>query len=118
MGIGYNLVNETKKEFISFCYLDGSKMRELAGSPAQSAIVTWYMLQNIGDNIQFVSDTNNDWPFSTGSKDKLGSYIDKTEVVLNDLIENDILEDFGKSYVDEEDPDNVYIRDIRNVWKA
>ena len=68
MGIEFELVNQTKKELISFCHLNGSKKRELAGGSAQSALVTWYLLQNQGDEIQFVSDSDSDWPFSEGRK--------------------------------------------------
>ncbi|WP_144394377.1 hypothetical protein [Pleionea sediminis] len=69
MGVEYILVNETKKEMVCFSHLNGSKMRELAGNAAQSAVVTWYLLNNRGDQIQFVSDTQDDWPFKTGCRD-------------------------------------------------
>ena len=65
MGVEYILINETKKEQITFIHLNGSKKSELAGNAAQSAITTWYLLSNQGDQIQFVSDTYDDWPFQT-----------------------------------------------------
>ena len=116
MGVEYILVNETKKEIISFTHLNGSKMRELAGNAAQSAIVTWYLLNNQGDQIQFVSDTYDDWPFKTGSRDKAWSYPDKTDQIVSTLIEKGILQDSGMLHVDEDEPETVYTRDIRNVW--
>ena len=116
MGVQYILVNESKKELISFKHLDGSKKRELAGNAAQSSIVTWYLLQNTGDNIQFVTDTHDDWPFTGSSRQDLNLYLDKTEGIIEDLIVNEVLGDFGKSYVDGDDPENIYVRDIRNVW--
>jgi len=116
MGIEYTLVNQTKKECVSFTHLNGSKMLELAGNSAQSAIVTWYLLNNQGDDIQFVSDTYDDWPFQSGSKNDLFFYLDKTDDLINILIQKGILKDSGNLYVDEDQPDNVYIRDIVNVW--
>lgn len=116
MGVEYTLVNETKKEMVSFSHLNGSKMRELAGNAAQSAIVTWYLLNNQGDQIQFVSDTYDDWPFKTGSRDKAWSYPDKTDEIVSELIKQEILRDNGMLHVDEDEPETVYTRDIINVW--
>lgn len=116
MGVEYILVNETKKEMVSFSHLNGSKMRELAGNAAQSAIVTWYLLNNQGDQIQFVSDTYDDWPFNTGSREKAWSYPDKTDEIVSELIKQEILRDNGMLHVDEDEPETVYTRDIINVW--
>ena len=118
MGVEYILVNQTKKERISFSRLNGSKMRELAGNSAQSAIVTWYLLDNQGDEIHFVSDTYDDWPFKTGSRIEAFSYPDKTDEMVEILIEKEILEDRGLSYQDEDEPDTIYTRDIVNVWSS
>lgn len=111
----YDLINETKKEIIMFLHLVGGKARELAGGGAESAIVTWYLLKNQGDNIQFVSDTNGEWPFDT-PKSSLESYTDKTEDTINELIAEGILEDRGMLFVDEEEPE-LYTRNIVNVWR-
>lgn len=116
MGVEYYLVNATKKELISFSHLNGNKKKELAGNPAQSAIVTWYLLSNQGDQIQFISDTFEDWPFETDTKNVISSYIDKTNELIEILIEEDILEDNGILYIDPDDPKNIYIRDIVNKW--
>lgn len=116
MGIQYILVNETKKEIISFIHLNGNKKKELAGNVAQSAIVTWYLLNNQGDLIQFVSDMRLDWPFESGDRHALWSYPDKTSELLKELIELNILKDNGYLYQDEDEPDEVYIRNIGNAW--
>ena len=118
MGVEYILVNQTKKEMISFSHLNGSKIRELAGGEAQSAIVTWYLLNNQGDEIQFVSDTYDDWPFKTGSRDQAVNYPDKTDQLVEALIEKEILKDNGYLHQDEEDPASIYTRDITNVWSS
>ena len=72
MGAEYILINETKKEMVSFAHLNGNKKRELAGNEAQSAMVTLYLLNNQGDQIQFVSDTHNDWPFKKEVSERPG----------------------------------------------
>jgi hypothetical protein len=116
MGIEYILVNETKKEMLSFAHLNGSKMRELVGNNAQSAIVTWYILNNQGDDIQFVSDTLDDWPFKTAKTQYIWKYKDKTHELIDILIEQKILKDNGFLYVDDDEPDLIYVRDIKNIW--
>lgn len=116
MGIQYILINETKKEQISFQHLNGSTARELAGNPVQASIVTWYLLSNAGDEIQFISDTHEDWPFRTGNKNDSMGYTDKTNEVIDILINSSILEDRGYLYCDPEDPDNVFIKNVVNVW--
>ncbi|WP_163836714.1 hypothetical protein [Spartinivicinus ruber] len=118
MGVEYILVNETKKEMISFSHLNGSKMRELAGNSAQSAIVTWYLLKNQGDQIQFVSDTYDDWPFETGDRNTAFTYPDKTEELVLLLIEQEILKDEGMLHVDNEEPETIYTRNIVNAWQV
>ena len=117
MGVEYFLVNQTKKECIGFQHMDGSKAREIAGNPAQAALVSWYMLKNQGDSIQFASDTNDDWPFSKGSKKDLDDYKDVTSKYIALLIEQGILENSGMLYVDEDDPNNVYVLNLKNVWQ-
>jgi len=91
-------------------------MRELAGNAVQSAIVTWYLLNNQGDQIQFVSDAYNEWPFASERVNEPLPYPDKTDVIIRTLIEADILQDNGMLYVCEVDPDVTYTRDIVNVW--
>jgi hypothetical protein len=118
MSVEYTLVNQTKKEVISFAHLNGSKIKELAGNPAQSAIATWYLLNNSGDDIQFVSDTYDDWPFKSGNKQDLNCYPDRTNEVLSTLIENGILKDNGYLYIDQDEPNTVYVKDIINVWAS
>ena len=116
MGVGYTLVNQTKKERITFIHIPASKARELAGNPISAAITTWYMLENPGDDIAFVSDTYGDWPFSTEIIGKLSDYKDVTEDVVKSLIEAEILIDEGVAWADEDEPDRIYMRALRNKW--
>lgn len=116
MGIGYLLINETKKEKISFGHLNGNKKREIAGNAAQSAIVAWYLLSNQGDQIQFISDTYDDWPFQSGSKEAAFSYPDRTDELIHQLIAQEILKDNGFRYLDADAPNEIFTRDIVNVW--
>jgi hypothetical protein len=96
--------------------MDGTSARELAGNPAQAALVTWYLLNNQGDSIQFLSDTYDDWPFSSGQRNDVTAYEDVTPKYIGVLIEQGILANDGMLYVDEDDPTNVYILNLKNVW--
>ncbi|MNN67659.1 hypothetical protein D3C81_1833020 [compost metagenome] len=53
MGQEYILLNKTKREMICFLHLPASKARELAGNHVTSAITTWYLIHNSGDEILF-----------------------------------------------------------------
>ena len=116
MSVGYELVNLTRGEVISFAHLPVNSKPEIVGHPVSSAIVTWYLLQHQGDDIQFVSDSHEDWPFKTGARGDVGSFIERTDEVIEKLISIGILEDRGLSFQDEDDPDNIYMREIVNVW--
>lgn len=116
MAVGYELVNYSKKELISFCHIGASTAHELAGNPAAAAITTWYLLNHPGDQIAFVSDTYDDWPFAQGSRDDLSSYEDVTDIVVTSLIQAGILEDHGKSWEDADEPDTIFMRDLVNIW--
>lgn len=56
MSAGYELINITKKEKISFSHLPVNAMREITGNPVSSAITTWYLMKNSGDEIGSVPD--------------------------------------------------------------
>ena len=114
MGDYYTLVNLTKKERISFDKLPVAKMREIAGNPASAAIVAWYLLENSGDMIGFFGD-DIDPPFSGVSYADICDFPDRTSDLIETLIGQEILEDCGISYQDDDNPD-IYSRDIRNAW--
>ena len=115
MGIGYILVNATKRERVSFAHVAASTSRELAGLPAAAAITTWYLLQHSGDQIAFVSDTYDDWPWGDGVRPDLSAYPDVTDQVVEGLIQVGILADDGRDVFDPSEP-AVYVRRLRNVW--
>jgi hypothetical protein len=116
MSIGYFLVNYTKREWISFLHVNASTAKELAGNSVPAAITTWYMLQNCGDAISFVSDTYDDWPFSDGQASDIQGYIDCTDKTVNELIQAGIVQDHGILWADADDQHSVYVRDLRNIW--
>lgn len=115
MGIGYLLVNQTKKEKVLFAHIPANTKRELAGYPISAAITTWYLLEHIGDNIAFISDTYEDWPFKSGSPNDLACYREVTDEVILSLIKAEILRDDGKEVFDVSEPD-VYVRKLSNIW--
>lgn len=116
MSAGYELVNQTKKEKISFFHLPVSTRNEIVGNPVSASIVSWYMLNNQGDNIQFVSDTYEDWPFLSGQRGDQKKYPDQTESLISKLINLGVLKDNGIAYQDEDAPENIYIREISHIW--
>ena len=116
MSIGFVLVNHTRREVVSFAHLPASTARELAGNSVTSAITTWYLLHHRDDKIAFVSDTLDDWPFPSGSPAELGSYMDATSQVIEQLIHAGILRDDGIAWADEDEPQSIYIRALSNVW--
>jgi hypothetical protein len=115
VGVGYWLVNFTKKEQLLYAHIPASKARELAGNPVAAAITTWYLLQNPGDAISFVSDTYDDWPFPEGNKYHMDDYKEVTDEVVNQLIEQGILVYEGREVFREDEPE-IYMRRLRNVW--
>jgi hypothetical protein len=116
MGVGYRLVNYTKKEWLVYSHIGTDKTLELAVNPVSAAITTWYALQNLGDAISFVSDTYHDWPFPTGSQSDLKDYQEVTDRVVNEMIEGGILIDEGREVFCEDEPD-AYIRKLKTIWK-
>jgi len=114
MGVGYILINSTKKEAINFYHLPASKMKELAGNNVTSAIVTWYMLNNRGDNIRFIPDSFIDENFDI--TDNIDNYLDVTSTVIKELINEKIIRDDGFEFIDEDEPQNIYIKRFTNIW--
>lgn len=109
MSTYYQLANLTRRERVSFAHLP-MKQREIAGDPAVAAIVSWYLFTRMGDHIVFLPDGTDDWP-------SIDTWPDATDEIVDDLISNGILEDHGKSWQDEEEPE-LYMRDLRNVWMS
>ncbi len=118
MGVGYVLVNTTKREYISFSHLGSNTKRELTGDAVTAAITSWYLLEHPGDNIAFASDSEDGWrgwPFKSGSWDDLRKYREVTDEVVEALIKAEILQDEGKDIFDATEPE-VYVRLLRNIW--
>lgn len=116
MGVGFVLVNHTRREVITFAHLPASKALELAGNPVTAAVTTWYLLEHRTDHVAFVSDTCDDWPFSAGCRAELAEFTDVTDAVVQQLFEAGILRDNGIAWSDEDEPEAVYERDLVNVW--
>ncbi len=117
MGETCKIINASKKEQLNFTHIRASTPREFAGNPAAAAIVTWYLNINRGDYIAIVGDYDDSerLPFGLTYKE-IDSWPDRTDEIVANLIEEQILKDFGRVFEDEEDPNNVYLRDLRNCW--
>ena len=112
MPVGYSLVNYSKKEKIIFLHLPVNTMNEIMENDASNLIVRFYKQQNAGDEIDFVSDTYNDWPFSGGDKSEITTYKEITEEIVSALLRKGLIVDLGIEYQDEDEPDNIYIRKL------
>lgn len=117
MSVGYYLINKTKKEQITFSHLPAETAKELTGNPVTSAITTWYMLKNLGDDISFIPDQcyENEYPQEGASLKEISNYEDVTNLLIEDLIRLGILKDNGIEHFFEDEPE-VYIRRLENVW--
>jgi hypothetical protein len=117
MGETFFLVNLDKQESIEFSRIPACKMRELAGSTTAASITTWYLLNNRGDRIAFLSEYESEhhlfghvYPSST-----FYAYPDITDAVVEQLIKAGILRDAGVLWQDEDD-NSLFFRDLRNIW--
>jgi hypothetical protein len=112
MSVGYYLINKTKKEQITFSHLPAETAREVTGNPVTSAITTWYMLKNLGDDISFIPDQcyENEYPLK-----EISNYEDVTNLLIEDLINLGILKDNGIEHIFE-DESEIYIRRLESVW--
>jgi hypothetical protein len=112
------ICNATKKEQLCFTHISSSTPREFSGNQGSAAMVTWYLSQNRGDLITFISDYDDAKSLPFGLKlEEIRTWPDKTDEVINELINQGILKDHGNSFEDEDDPKNVYIRNLQNIWQ-
>jgi len=119
MSIGYTLINLDKREKITFIHTPADTMNEIAGFAASSSITTWYLLNNRGDRVAFLSDREDEY-YLFGNVYKwpelgIHDYTDVTDTVVEKLLEVGILRDEGFLWKDEDDS-NSFVRDLRNDW--
>jgi hypothetical protein len=119
MGVTYVLVNLDKKEQIAFLHINASKMRELADVSASASITTWYLLNNRGDRIAFLSDYESEYHLfgQVYHWSDFRNYKDVTDEIVEQLIKAEVLRDAGILWMDEDD-NNSYVRDLRNTSDA
>lgn len=119
MGVGHILVNIDKKQLIDFYRVDtGTKLRELSGNTVASTIVTYYLLSNIGNQISFINDVESSFVIC-GKKyqvDFFTNFQNVTEIIIEELIEQGIIQDEGILWIDKEE--NLYYRDLKNIWNS
>lgn len=72
MSVNCSLINESKKEWISFHKLPASTRGEIIRNGVSSRIVTLYLMENQGDRIRFISDEIYDsecWPLDVSREE-------------------------------------------------
>jgi hypothetical protein len=117
MGVTYNLINVDKREVITFKNMNtGTKEKEITGTIIASAIVSFYMIKNIGDRISVVPDGVQE--IILFGKTYLGKEIslfrEVTEEVVTELISNEIFINKGKIWIDQDE--NLFYWDLNNIW--
>jgi hypothetical protein len=85
MGIGYELINRSRREQIIFAHLPVNTRREICGNPVPASIATWYLAACQGDEVQLVS-VHGEWPLPHGSREETLAYTDVTDRVIQELI--------------------------------
>lgn len=116
MSVGYCLINKTKKEMISYLHLPANTARELIGNSVTSAITTWYLIKNSGDEIRFVPDQYYEEDLDNEiSWKEINTYTDMTNDIIDELIKMKIIIDCGIEIFDKDEPD-VFIRRLKNSW--
>jgi hypothetical protein len=114
MGALCFLVNVTKQEKVLFIGVNAGKAKELAGTHVAAAMTTWYMLENQGDEIGFVRDDAENWPFHRGSWESYQDYVEVTEPLISSMVAAGLLKDHGSQLIDG-DPD-LMERILEVVW--
>ncbi|MBL8297825.1 MAG: hypothetical protein JNN30_05685 [Rhodanobacteraceae bacterium] len=115
MGVGFYLVNATKRERLTFAHINVNTRWEIAGNPVASSMVAWYLLHNLGDVISFAPDDASFWPFAALTREEVWDFREVTEEVVRGLIEEGLLIDQGRITFDPADPD-VYTRNLASAW--
>ena len=117
MGVGFELVNATKRERVLFSHMPVSTMWEISGHPVAATIVTWYILNRRGDLISFVPDDRSHWPFGSVSPGEAQAFRDVTVEIVQQLVDAGLVVDRGREIVDPTEPE-IYIRLLSREWSG
>ena len=117
MGAMYDLYNFTKRERVGCHRLGATTRNEHLYKSACGAVVLWYLFGHAGDKLAFVSDydaqAGREFFGEVTSYAMLAEFVDKTDETVASAIEAKVLEDHGFLFRDEDEPDTVYVRDLR-----
>ena len=113
MGVGWILVNHSRRELVQFAHVPASTEGEILAHPPACSIVTAYLLACRGDRIALVSDTLDDWPFPSGGREDLKSYCEVTRDVIDLLIETGHVVEHGRIEYFPEHPGDAFDFDLQ-----
>ena len=102
------LVNRTKKEYISFYGLPASKGNEINKCHVCCAIITKYMLENMGNEISLINSGWGEWPFPNGNIEELKAFTEVTETYISLLQKAEIL-----TFIKSEDEEGLLIYEAK-----
>lgn len=111
MPASQTLFNRTKKQYLLFARLPFSKPNEIYASDVACLMITWYVLENSGDDILFVPDHEGYKSTIEPFKHNISEYIEVTDHIVDALIQKGSIIDKGILWIDEDDT-NIYERNL------
>jgi hypothetical protein len=84
MSVWYDLVNQSRQEYVSWDHLPCATASEIIGYEAATMLVTYYLFRCLGDHIAFVGDAG-PWPFPTGNRADLQRYHNISREILDEM---------------------------------
>ena len=111
MPASQTLFNRTKKEYLLFAHLPFSKPNEIYASDVACLMVTWYMLENSGDDILFLPDYDSYESALEPFRHNINEYVEVTDHIVDALIQSKLIIDDGHLWTDEDDA-TIYERNL------
>ena len=104
MSVGILIMNCSKKEYVIFNHLPFSTRGEILSSFVATKIITYYFLENMGDDIYLIDDHLDEetWPLKTPYKETF-NYEEVTQRVIDAAEANGVLTNRKKFILDEDD---------------
>ena len=117
MGVGYALVNSTRREQIMFRHLPVHTAREIIGNEIAGTVISYYLFRCLGDHVAFVSDTNGEWPFAQDTWADLARYTEVTDLIIDEMIGFGWFEEGERALVLPDEP-TLYYRSLTLGWNT
>ncbi len=111
MPAAQTLLNRTKKEYLLFAHLPFSKPNEIYVSDVACLMITWYVIENSGDDMLFIPDYDRYDSVLKPFYHTINEHIEVTDSIVNSLVQKGLIIDNGILWTDE-DYSNIYERNL------